>query len=286
MPKQTLAFDADVSEGTALAGFLTQLSLGMKTDRHLGPVVEAAHAVMTEDFILEMGALAAQNVEQYHHVYEWGRVGDPASRLWNDVLRGRGAKRTATFEWRPSVTTVPIPEIPPGPNGQQLQQIHTFVWKAPVMEYDLRVNIRPRQATAIAFPTGDAETPLWFSRQGITFRPGRYQMASGESRLRGNGTAGTAGKFTAAYVGWWGGPAAEMSFNRGVRLEIEKSFNTMPLERTTMKFRRPNTKTFRLNTASDAKKAYAYGKLKAEEWLVDRDRNYYAIAAARKRHAK
>jgi hypothetical protein len=283
MARETLAFDADVSEGSAVAGFLTQLSLGMQTDRHLAPVVEAAHATMASDFLLEFGAAAAAAEENFHHVYEWGHVGDPKYRLWKDVLRGRGANRTATFEWRPSVTTVPVPEIEPGPNGQKLQQIHTFVWKAPVMEYDIRVNIRPKAASALAFPTGDADKPLWFSKVGITFRPGRFQMANGESRLRG-GTAGhTAGQFTKAYIGWWGGLPGEVSFNRGIRKTIENNFGQLPIEQVAMKFRRSKAKTFRLNVGADAQKAFAYGERKAQTWLIDRDRDYYAIAAARKR---
>jgi hypothetical protein len=286
MAKETLAFDADVAEGTAVAGFLTQLSLGMQTDRHLAPVVEAAHAMMTEDFILEMGTVAVAAPENFHHVYEWGEVGKPPFRLWNDELRGRGANRTATFSWRPSVRTVPIPEIPAGPAGQQLQQIHTFVWKAPVMEYDLKVNIRPKGSEAIAFPTGDADKPLWFSRTGVTFRPGRYQMANGESRIRGGTTGHTAGQFTKAWVGWWGGPAGVVAFDRGIRKVIENNINMLPIEKTAMKFRRARTKSFKLNTAASAEKAYAYGQEQAEKWLVDRDRDYYAIAAARKRHAK
>lgn len=286
MAKSTLAFDADVAEASAVAGFLTQLSLGMQTDAHLGPVVEAAHATMAADFLLEFGAAAAAASESYHHVYEWEHVGDPKYRLWKDVLRGRGAQRTATFEWRPSVTTVPIPEIPPGPSGQQLQKIHTFTWKAPVMEYDLRVNIRPKKAQALAFPTGDADKPLWFSKVGITFRPGRFQMANGESRLRGGTEGHTAGQFTKAYIAWWGGTPAEVSFDRGIRKEIDRSIKTLPIEQTARQFRRPPTKTFRLNVGSNAQKAFAYGEKKAQTWLVDRDRDYYAIAAARRRHDK
>jgi hypothetical protein len=60
----------------------------------------------------------------------------------------------------------------------------------------------------------------------------------------------------------------------------------LPIEKTAMKFRRARTKSFKLNTAASAEKAYAYGQEQAEKWLVDRDRDYYAIAAARKRHAK
>jgi hypothetical protein len=286
MARETLAFDADVAEGTAVAGFLTQLAMGMQTDRHLAPVVEAAHAMMTEDFLIEMGTVAHAAEESFHHVYEWGEVGNPAFRLWNDELRGRGANRTATFSWRPSVKTVPIPEIPAGPTGQQLQQIHTFTWKAPVMEYDLRVNIRPKGASALAFPTGDADNPLWFSRKGITYRPGRFQMANGESRIRGGTTGHTAGQFTKAWVGWWGGPAGEVSFDRGIRKVIDKNFNMLPIEKTAMKFRRTKSKVFKLRVATNAGKAYAYGQEQALNWLVDRDRDYYAIAAARKRHGK
>jgi hypothetical protein len=89
--------------------------------------------------------------------------------------------------------------------------------------------------------------------------------------------------FTQAYIGWWGGRAADLSFDRGIRREIELGFNKLPLEQTTMKFRRPSNKVFRLNVAGDAKKAYAYGVKKAEQWLVDRDRDYHAMARARRR---
>ena len=154
-------------------------------------------------------------------------------------------------------------------------------WKAPVMEYDMRVNIRPKDAKALAFPTGDSNNPLWFSRKSVTFLPGRQQMANGESRIA-KMDGGTAGKFTAKYASWWGGQEGAKVFDSQVRGIIENNFNKLPIEKTVAPFRKASAKTFKLSVAGDGDKAYNYGKKKAQDWLVDRDRDYYAAARARR----
>lgn len=288
MAPKALAFDVDGREVSAMTGFLTQMSVTMKSQHHLGAVVDLVHSDLSQHFSVEIGAVAAAHKESFHHVYEWGQVGNPKAALWVDVLRGRGANRTATFEWRASKTTVPVPDIPASPSGKQLQQVHVFVWKAPIMEYDMNVKIESMMGKKLAFPTGDPENPLYFTYGPVSFNPASEQAHTGESRLRQHGGIGgssTAGKFTAFYVDFWSGPGAEQAWGPLVKM-IEKNMGTPPMEKATARRPKSRTRTFSLTTASDNAKAYAEGAARAKEWLGGLEQNYRRAAAQRRRFAQ
>lgn len=270
MARNYVGFNTDISEASALAGFLKQLSLKIGTDRHIGPVLKYTHEMMSDEFTEYMSVVSAAQPSRFHHVYEWGQVGDPTSKLWDDKLIGGGNNRVATFTWRASKQVVPVRE---DFREAGVKQIHVFVWKAPVMEYGKNITIRPKRGKFLAFFTGPTAPEM------------KYQMKVTKNPINVTAPGGqmTKGSFTREYVSWWSGSGAQGVFESKVRRILEEDLGKMPIESVTKKFRRPSTKTFTLQTIASASAAEAAGKAAADRYLNSRSRNYIEAARARER---
>lgn len=271
MARTHMGFNVDTAEGAALAGFLKQLSLEIKTSRHIGPVLRYTHAIMSEEFTDHMTVTAPTQSSRFHHVYEWGQVGDPSAKLWTDKLVGGGNNRIATFQWRASKQVVPVRS---DFRQEGVKQVHVFVWKAPVMEYSTGLTIRPSSDKGVlAFFTGPTT-------------PGnKYEMQFTRNPIRVNYPGGklTTGAFTREYVRWWGGSGAEQVFQRRLRQVLEQDLGRAPIEQTTKAFRRPRTKAFTMQSIADAEAAERAGAAAARKFLQGRSNNYLAMARARER---
>jgi hypothetical protein len=253
---------ADTSGGEYVAGFLKGISAELKTDQHMGPVLKYIHGELAQAFDEYMTALSTAMPSRFHHVYEWNQIGNPAAKLWKNVLRGHGGSRTATWTWRASKTVVPVTE-----EAQEVgvKQIHVFVWKAPVMEFSTDLTIGPKRGKGIAYFTGPVSDPgrwkLNFTQSPITVQnPGGEQVK---------------GAFTAAFLEWWsssGGAGAE--FEPRIRRVLERDFKELP--NTFRKGTRSRTKKFSLS-------GEAAGGRAAEAWLRARDNKYIEMAASRAR---
>lgn len=253
---------ADTSDANYMTGFLKGMSEQIRTDQHMGPVLKYVHAELAQAFDEYMTAIAGADPSRFHHVYEWNQIGNPRAKLWNNVLRGHGGNRTATWTWRASKTIVPVTQEA---KDAGVQQIHVFVWKAPVMEYATNITIRPSRKTGLAYFTGP------------TSDPGRWQLNFTKSPIdvQNPGGAQVKGAFTAAFIEWWsetGGAGAE--FSRRIRRVLEQDFKEMPnsFKRGT----RTRTKTFSIQ-------GEAAGGRAAEAWLRARDNKYIEMAAQRAR---
>lgn len=275
MAKPFVAVGADTTEASALVGFLTALSLEIKTTRHLGPVLKYTHAVLSDEFTEYMSTVAPTQAARFHHVYEWGMVGIPSAKLWSDKLVGGGNNRIATWQWRASKKVVPVRQ---DFQDVGVKQIHVFTWKAPVMEYGDSVTITPKRGKFLAYFTGPTTPEGKYPGPGgdeptITTNPIQVQNPGGVTR----------GSFTREYVEWWGGAAGEAAFNTTVRRVLEEDLGRMPIEETTKAFRRARVKSFGMRAISDAERAERVGRAAARKYLQARSANYISQARARER---
>lgn len=113
--------------GELEAGLRAMSSIGHAvSDEKTNNIVEAVTADSAEAiFENHVDELAQRSPQRYHHLYEWGQLGQASGRLFN-LRRGRmGGDSTLDVEWIASMEPVPK-------TGDRSR--HIFVWKAPVME--------------------------------------------------------------------------------------------------------------------------------------------------------
>ncbi|QWT29926.1 hypothetical protein SEA_TUNATARTARE_33 [Streptomyces phage TunaTartare] len=274
MARTYVGFNVDTTEAAALTGFLQKLSIDIKSARHISPVLKYTHVIMSQAFTEYMATVAPAQQSRFHHVYEWGQVGDPTAKLWDDKLIGNGANRTATFTWRASKQTVPVR---PDFKEVGVKQIHVFVWKAPVMEYGKNIVIEPKRGKFISYFTGPTDPESKYPGPGgeeptITTNP---------IRVTDPGGAMVKGSFTAEYVAWWGGSGAQGVFESSIRRVLEEDLGKMPIESATKPFRRARAKKLSIASIADAEAAQRAGAAAAKKFLEARSRKYIEAARAR-----
>lgn len=143
---------------------INSVEFTLKTNAHINELITASHRILSNKFILHMSQVAFNAPEEFKHMYEWGRVGDPNARLWKHILRGAGATRVATFEFKASKTTVPLT---PEKRAVGVQQNHIFVWKAPILELGLPVRISPKIATTLVMDYPKRTGQLVYTKRTI-----------------------------------------------------------------------------------------------------------------------
>lgn len=203
--------DADLSGAGHVLGTIDGISGAIRTKVYIDSVLKDAHRTMANDFNTYMHAVAASAPEMYHHVYEWNATGVPGMQLWTNALKGAGRNKTATFEFRPSKTPVPKPDLPASSRGLQLSdKKYFFPAKAWVMEYSLPVRI--------------SGTPLLLDLRGkISERSGKSEeFIFAQDVFIENPGGDVFGNFTTAYLLWWGNVAPSV-FETKVRPRYEQS---------------------------------------------------------------
>ena len=196
-----ISLNADMSELAKAHGALEGMTATVKTDRFLTPIVEATHVSLSNHFDIHMDMLAESLPSRFHHVYEWRLVGDAAGRLWRHQLKGRGSSnRYSSWAWKASKTPILTPqeraENPSDPmsdlSSDQVDSFndrqYIFQWKAPVMEYNMAVNIKPRYGDQIAFPSAVAPGTIIGVPEAIVQNPGGHA---------------TTLAFTKEWTAWW-----------------------------------------------------------------------------------
>jgi hypothetical protein len=118
---------------------------------------------------LYIDSLARMSPKNFHHVYEWGQVGDQGGRLFemNYIVSGSLIRFDGKF--LPSKTTAPNATVP-------------FVNKAEVMESGISITIEPRNSNFLVFESEDGDTVF----------------TQGPVVINEPGGPGVAGSFTAA----------------------------------------------------------------------------------------
>lgn len=91
------------------------------------------------NFLAQTDARARSNPKAFHHVYEWGEVGNRSRRLFETTKSVSGKTMVVGYNFRPSKTPV------------KSNSNHIFWNKAEVMEGQIPVTIRPKNKKVLAF---------------------------------------------------------------------------------------------------------------------------------------
>lgn len=201
-----------------VANVIDAVSVTIKTDTHINDLIKSANTIVTAEFVSHMSREAITSPLKFGHMYEWGMIGDPSQRLWRHILRGRGASRQLTFDFKASQKAVPVD---PALAAVGVKKNHIFTWKAPVIELGKPVSISPKLARALVFMSKDIKRGASSSGHG-------YQM---DGRVYYSGTINIAkagpqeawGSFTNEFNTW---------FRSGMPEEIIKSKLAVGIGRT------------------------------------------------------
>lgn len=250
------------SEVLETLGAIEGMTATVKTSQFTGPMLKRIHSDLTAEFDEVADTVAATTPANFHHVYEWRMVGVPQGRLWKHRLVGHGNNRVADFNWKASRAPILTPkERASNPNDpmslisdEDIKRLsgrkYVFYWKAPVMEYNLRVNIVAKNS-----PKKLLFIPTWSATsKGKNFRFAPSVNVS----VPGGGD--TTGMFSGLWATWWRGQAPQ-AFDRKIKKEIEKEIGGSVLSSI-----RKRKKTVGL-TASNAG-AFNYGMNRAEKDLL------------------
>ena len=100
-------------------------------------IAKASFTILSKEFIRRTGILAAANPKAYHHIYEWGHVGDSRHKLFK-LRRGDFSNGSLSIiaDFVDSKTPVPIDQALTfaGKNGKSVKNKHVFKKKAQIME--------------------------------------------------------------------------------------------------------------------------------------------------------
>lgn len=188
-------FDADKIVDTLST--IKSYEYAVKTSAHINEVVKCANILITSEFVKHMTAAAVAEPKKFQHMYEWNSVGDPNQRLWKHVLRGAGGTRQLTFDFKASKTIVPVA---PALAEVGVKRIHTFVWKAAVMELGLPVRISPKLAKMLVFEAKDVKNGATSSGSG--FERGNLVYYDGTISIPHQGSSQMWHSFTTEFMTW------------------------------------------------------------------------------------
>lgn len=209
-----------------VANMIDTVSVTLKTDVHINDLMRAANTVITAEFVKHMSQVSVDNQNKFGHMYEWGMVGNPAGRLWKHVLRGRGASRQLSFDFKASQKTVPVaPELA----EIGVKNIHIFQWKAPVMELGRPVSISPKLAKMLVFlaketKRGANSTGHGFSVDGRVFYKGTINISRA-------GSQEAWGSFTGEFNSWFRSGMPEQFIRSLITPGINRAVKNSILER-------------------------------------------------------
>jgi len=142
----------------------------------LQEIAKATFTITGNRFVQDLDSYARRNPKKMHHIYEWGGVGKPQSRLFvlerTSILYG---DLNITTRFLPSKLPVPISPalLTPGPTGKVVSRRSIFKDKAAVMEKGAKVSFAAKRILAFADGQG-----LAFIAKGTTINinhPGGLQ---------------------------------------------------------------------------------------------------------------
>ena len=122
----------------ALTGY-SKLAQESTSDTYLKTTSNRLRSELSEAFGMYVDAKARSRPKSFHHVYEWGMVGQPGGRLFK--VRGQH-HGTAAF----TLSYDLLESSSPVPGGD-----HVFRMKAEIMENQVTVVIRPVNARMLVF---------------------------------------------------------------------------------------------------------------------------------------
>lgn len=194
---------------------IDSVSFTIKSAGHINDLIKNANTVITGEFILHMSRESASNPLKFGHMYEWNGIGDPQSRLWKHRLRGSGASRQLSFEFKASKKTVPVSPVL---REVGVQQNHVFTWKSMVMELGMPVRISPVIARALVFEAKEVKRGAASTGTGHT--DGMRVYYKGTISMSKAGPEQAWGSFTSEFNEWFssGMPEKIMASNTSMRI--------------------------------------------------------------------
>lgn len=299
--KPGIDLEFELEEGYFATGFAQGLAQTISSKYYLTSVVEYAHTMMSRDFNDTMSAISQNKPWAFQHVYEPGQVGVQSMQLWENKLYGRGEKRQASFTWKMSHMPILTPEErlddPKDPINAAADELSDEAWmklnekhyvfrmRAPIMEYGLRTDIKPRPGTKMLFiPTWKKQFHYTGSRRTGTIKatPKNFMFSKHnvpdfnyhnpqEPSVKG----GTVGQFTAQWVAFWSGGGATASFNSHVRGALEGGLGEWEKQfGRSMSGSRTRKGVASFKTFNNKKAAFESGRNLAKAFVEGKARSY------------
>lgn len=103
----------------------------------LNTLADAIYSITKREFIKDINRVAKSNQKKFHHLYEWDRVGNNSSRLFDIIkVSSNSNKIVVDTVFKKSKTLVPLSQelASPGVTGRLIEKRHIFSNKAEMME--------------------------------------------------------------------------------------------------------------------------------------------------------
>jgi hypothetical protein len=134
-----------------LNGFLSNIK-ELTMPKTLDQISRAVFSITTKRFLIDIDNYSRRNPKKMHHIYEWGNIGNPNSRLFvlerSLVLNG---SLVISSNFLPSKMPVPInPQLLiPGKTGKSVSKKSIFANKTNVMEAGTPVSFTAKRILAM-----------------------------------------------------------------------------------------------------------------------------------------
>lgn len=142
------------------------------------------------DFIKHMHMRSRSNQKLFHHVYEWGQVGQESGRLFKLIKKQSvGGSASIYYKFNNSKTRSPIADVlrTPGSTGKTVTRSSIFKRKAEVMESGKSVHFIAQRNIAFS----PDKKSIVFKREGSSIT------------IRNPGGRATTGSFNKEFMSWW-----------------------------------------------------------------------------------
>jgi len=270
-------FGMDNSEAEGVIGYIDGMTATVETDRYIGSVISYVNSRLGDEFGIAVDVAAHNMPESFMHVYEWGNsyqdystVGDAANRLWRltTVGHSRGTSKTMGYAFLPSNRPTPINPIL---QGRVKADLHVFTWKAPVMEYGMRVTVKRKPGTDFLVFTDNETDEIRVTKGPHTFTAG----------ISPHGRQQQKGVFTSFFVGWWSTEAQNI-FDTDIKKELERDLVSEGKMMATARRLRTRTKSFDINTSYAGQATFGAAKRQAQKDLKKIQRGYDSKSAQKR----
>jgi hypothetical protein len=128
----------------------------------LQEVAKGAFTILGERFVVAVDREAVRNPKKLHHIYEWGKIGNPSGRLFVIERAGiLGGTLIINTSFLPSRLPVPVPKElkTPGPTGKFVSSKNIFKYKAEVMEKGFPISFDTKKIITFLGSEGQVFVP-------------------------------------------------------------------------------------------------------------------------------
>lgn len=184
----------------------------LPSKKNMNNITRAAGSIAAKSFVKDLNSIARTNKKSYHHIYEWGSVGNNNARLFTVIKSGADSNNIMLdIKFNKSKTKVPIAARlkRPGPSGKIVTKTSVFKNKAEAMEKNAPLSFTARNNVAYTTTGRD----IVFKRRGslVTIR-----------RPGGDATTGSVEKFTRK---WEKGMLRPAITNSGIFEKLSKDIS-------------------------------------------------------------